>query len=131
MAITRRDDLTATIQKYIERDTKFSLIPGKRLLTKRNEKVAYTGLFIECPQDKYVQVFDAMCKVFTERHEDLQNLAFVPKKSTRKISIDDLFKYAEAQNKLHHNLKGLTIKGINSTLQQVEMADISKASQTL
>ena len=46
-AITRRDDLTATIQKYIEHDTKFSLIPGKRLPTNGSEKVAYTGLLIK------------------------------------------------------------------------------------
>ena len=72
---------------------------------KEKEKVAYTGLFIECSQDKCDLVFNTMCKVFKDRHEDLQNLAFVPKKTMGKISIDDLFHYAEVQNKNHQKPK--------------------------
>ena len=83
-AITRRDDLTATIKNHIDPEIEFSLIPGKRLLTKGKEKVAYTGLFIECPQDNYDLLFNTICKVFRDRHEELKNLAFVQKKNSGK-----------------------------------------------
>ena len=131
MAITRRDDLIEVIKKYTNPDTIFNLIPGKRLLVKGKEKVAYTGLFVECPQENYNAVFNEMCAVFASRHEDLQNLKFVPKKPTEKLTIDDLFNYAEDQNKTHHDLRRVTIKGINSTLKLVTMADASKEPQSL
>ena len=70
-AITRHDDLIATIQQYIDPEIKFGLIPGKRHLTKGEEKAAYTRLFIEYPKDNYEQVFNTMCKVFGEQHKDL------------------------------------------------------------
>ena len=131
MAITRRDNLIEVIKKYAAHDTVFNLIPGKRLLVKGKEKVAYTGLFVECPQENYEAVLEEMCEVFASKHADLQNLKFVPKQPTGKITIDGLFNYAEEQNKQHHNLRRVTLKGITATLTPVLMADASKEPQSL
>ena len=72
-----------------------------------------------------------MCRVFHEKQEDLQNLAFMTLRPTGKISIDALYMYMETQNKTHHNLRRLMIKGINSILQQVMMKDLYQDSHSL
>ena len=122
-AITRRDDLHKVIAAQLPPDTPFGLIPGKRTITQGSDKVAYTALIVECPQENYERVYEAMNVLFTAKHPELTNLQFIPIRPTPNISQEFLFNMALAQNKIHNDMKRTTVRGIGSTLRKITLKD--------
>ena len=120
-AITRRDDLHKIIESQLPPDTPFGLIPGKRMVTKGGDKVAYTALIVECPQENYERVYEAMTVLFIAEHPELANLQFIPMRPTANISQEFLFNMGSAQNKIHNDMRRSTVREIGSTLAKIKL----------
>ena len=130
-AITRRDDLHKIIASQLPPDTAFGLIPGKRVVTIGGDKVAYTALIVECPQENYERVYEAMNVLFIAEHPELANLEFIPMRPTANISQEFLFNMGLAQNKIHNDMKRSTVKGIGSTIAKITLTDAEKSPISL
>ena len=106
-------------------------VPGGRTFTKGADKVAFSVLIVECSMEFQDQVSKVFCQVFNSYILALKNKIFLLIRSSPQFTQDFLFNMGISHNKTQHNMKRVTLRGVESITTQIHRDDPTQSSQSI